>query len=389
MGRNFAPGINLGKLFYLGEDKEIFQLKFPISDFCARFRLRLNSFLNFHLRINYQKKTNSEYSLARGVDNNPRKITFGASCCLGRTNAPFGSLSSAADESFDFFLLLGNTAYCDGAQTPQQFMARWNTTMSTEGFLELARSTSFVATWDDQEIFEQWNYVIFDPTISASLPPPVLANMPALVNLGTQTFRNNIPQRKGPNDSIYRSVQWGDVIEIFVLDVRTNRTNVTMIAQDQMDWLKDGLSNSEAVFKIIMTANAFTRLNGMLGSFTAPFRWDGYKTQQNELLDHVHSNNITGVLWIAGGLQFGMFAHLDKNNTVGWNYYEVGVGPSGSQINTYLRLNPFVSIDADQIELVFDTWTYTKFEADPVSRNVTISFVDDSGTTIDSKTITL
>ncbi len=286
-------------------------------------------------------------------------------------------------------MLLGNMAYCDGAQSPQQFAARWNTTMTTEGFLELARSTSFIATWDDQEIFEQWNYVIYDPKISASLPPQVLASIPQLVQLGTQTFRNNMPQRKGPNDGIYRSIQWGEVIEIFVLDVRTNRTNVTMIAQDQMDWLKSGLLNSNAVFKIIMTSNAFSKLNGMLGKFTAPFRWDGYEAQQTEVLDHVHNNNITGVLWIAGGLQFGMFAHLDKNNTVGWNYYEVGVGPSGSQINTYLRLNPFVSIDADQMELVFDTWTYTKFEADPVSRNMTISFVDDSGITIDSKVITL
>jgi ABC-type multidrug transport system ATPase subunit/phosphodiesterase/alkaline phosphatase D-like protein len=326
---------------------------------------------------------------SRGAENNPRKITFGATCCLGRTNAPFESLNFAAQEQFDFFMLLGNSAYCDGAASPQQFQSRWNTTMTTDGFLNLARSTSFISTWDDQEVFEQWNYILYDPVIRQSLPPVVLAGIPQLVQLGALSYRNALPQRKGPNDSIYRSVQWGEVIEVFVLDVRTNRTNETMISQEQMEWLKQGLSESESVFKIIMTANAFTKLNSVLTKGTAPFRWDGYAAQQTELLDHVHNNNITGVLWIAGGLQFGMLAHLDKNNTVGWNYYEVGVGPSGSQINTVLRLNPFVSIDTDQYEFVFDTWTYTKFEADPITRNMTISFVDDSGTTIDAKTITL
>jgi hypothetical protein len=107
------------------------------------------------------------------------------------------------------------------------------------------------------------------------------------------------------------------------------------------------------------------------------------------VLEHIYNNNITGCLWIAGGLQFGMLSRIGTNETIGWNYYEVGVGPSGSQINTVLRLNPFVSIDTDQYEFVFDTWTYTKFEADPITRNMTISFVDDSGTTIDAKTITL
>ena len=61
-------------------------------------------------------------------------------------------------------------------------------------------------------------------------------------------------------------------IELFVLDVRTNRTNETMISREQMDWLKQGLTDSSSVFKIIMTANAFTKLNSVLTKGTAPFR---------------------------------------------------------------------------------------------------------------------
>jgi phosphodiesterase/alkaline phosphatase D-like protein len=144
--------------------------------------------------------------------------------------------------------------------------------MTTDGFLNLARSTSFISTWDDQEVFEQWNYILYDPVIRQSLPPVVLAGIPQLVQLGALSYRNALPQRKGPNDSIYRSVQWGEVIEVFVLDVRTNRTNETMISQEQMEWLKQGLSESESVFKIIMTANAFTKLNSVLTKGTAPFR---------------------------------------------------------------------------------------------------------------------
>jgi hypothetical protein len=86
---------------------------------------------------------------ARGAA--PRRITFGATSSLGRTNAPWPTLGRAAQQNFDFFLLLGDSIYSNFSNQPTQFRSKWSEMLQTEGFQNLSRSTSFIATMNDQE----------------------------------------------------------------------------------------------------------------------------------------------------------------------------------------------------------------------------------------------
>ena len=63
---------------------------------------------------------------------------------------------------------------------------------------------------------------------------------------------------KPHEDGIYFNFTYGD-IEIFMLDDRYNRddasTEKIMLGAKQMQWLKDGLVNSSATFKIVVAGN--------------------------------------------------------------------------------------------------------------------------------------
>jgi ABC-type multidrug transport system ATPase subunit/phosphodiesterase/alkaline phosphatase D-like protein len=309
-----------------------------------------------------------------------RKIVFGATCCLGLTDSPWYSLGKAAEEELDFFLLLGDTTYADYSQTLAQFTAAWNSTLSTEGFRNLSLSTSFIATWDDHELTYNWQF--------QNTPQFI-----ALYDTALQAFRNAIPQTLGPpsRSRIWRSLRWGNTLEVFVLDVRSelNSTAGYIVSDQQLQWLKDGLLNSSCVFKLIMTSLPISNLSSILGNSSNTMLWEGYPAQRDDLINYIVQNGITGVLFISGHVQFGLLTRLAQNNTFGGSLFEAVTGPSGSQINQILRLNPFLNLNSDQFLNLVNTWTYTRFEADPLSHNMTIQYIDDQGTVVNSQSLSL
>jgi alkaline phosphatase D len=73
------------------------------------------------------------------------------------------------------------------------------------------------------------------------------------------------------------------------------------IADDQKDWLKDGLSNSTATWKFLIssvTGNPTARLN-------ANDAWRDFSTEREEIQDYIEDNSITGVIMLTGDLHTG------------------------------------------------------------------------------------
>ena len=53
-----------------------------------------------------------------------RIVRFGASSCVGRTQKPWPTLSRAAQERFDFFILAGDMVYADNSATEGKLSQR-------------------------------------------------------------------------------------------------------------------------------------------------------------------------------------------------------------------------------------------------------------------------
>jgi alkaline phosphatase D len=114
--------------------------------------------------------------------------------------------------------------------------------------------------WDDHEIINdfgsKWPYW--------NLFNSEREGYPNIVNEGTKAFFNYLPidknnsstSHEGDSNRIYRSFNWGQDLHLFMLDARSYRSqnhisdisynNKTVLGKDQLEWLKSGLSNSNA-----------------------------------------------------------------------------------------------------------------------------------------------
>jgi len=299
-----------------------------------------------------------------------RVIRFGGTHGLGG-NLPWPSFTHAAVERLDFFLLLGDTIYADwGADVG--FVEKFREVLSAEGFSDISASTSLIATWDDHEVENNWSYTT--------------AGMDAKVTEALAAYRQAIPQNVGPGPlGVWRLLRWGQAMDVFVLDCRGERQNGKYISPEQMTWLKDELLLSTARFKIIVNSVPIADFSAYIGSIEAADRWQGYPTQRSEILSHIADYTIPGVLWLTGDFHMGGVIKVDAPGGPAAEEWEVMVGPAGSPINAYIG---FIS-ESDRLPVLVSQWSYTLFEADPVTGVVDINFIGDSGTVVDAWSLQL
>jgi len=298
-----------------------------------------------------------------------RVVTFGATSCFGG-NRPWPSLTQAAAEALDFQLLLGDTVYADGAVTLADYRAFWADYQSVSGLVDLCASTSLVATWDDHEVANNW----------------VRSELPAgQFEAALQAFRESLPQGEGPaGTGVWRSLRWGRTLELFVLDCRGERDGSTLyLSTEQMDWLKAGLSASDARFKIIANSVPITDMTALAGTALAEDRWDGYPAQREEILRHIVDGGITGVLWVTGDVHFGQIGHIDPEGGLAHDLWEVYCGPAGSFLNPAAQL----FVGDPQYPVMVPLWNWVRFTCDPGAGTIRVQHVGDDG--LDLSDITL
>lgn len=133
-------------------------------------------------------------------------------------------------------------------------------------------------------------------------------------DLTQQVFLEYTPTYPLPSTSpgIWQKFNYAQA-DFFVLDCRSQRDNwlepegpdKSMLdgnnlgATGQLEWLKSGLLNSTAVWKIVFTSvvtNPTTKQND---------GWGAYQTEWNALRSFITTNNIKNVVFIAGDLHLG------------------------------------------------------------------------------------
>jgi alkaline phosphatase D len=311
-----------------------------------------------------------------------RVLTFGASSCLA-DNQPWPSMSVAALERLDLFLLLGDTIYADRtgadgsepATTLDGYRSKWGAALSTAGLRDLTASTSIIATWDDHEVDNNWTD---DPSVLED----------GQLETALLTFREALPQTTSTGGlGIYRSLVWGDVAEFFVLDCRSERVPADglYLSQAQFDWLVAALSASTARFKVILNSVPLTDLDAMFGTISASDRWQGYPEQRSALIAALLAADVQGMLWVTGDMHFGMVATLDPPGGPADAWYEVMAGPTGSELNIAGTL---YTEDA-QFSVLLADWNFTRFSLDPGTGIAVVTFVGDDGATLAEKQLQL
>lgn len=302
-----------------------------------------------------------------------RVVRFGATSCLGG-NQPWESLTRAAENLPDFFVLLGDTIYADpdwGDDFDHE--ADWEEALIVQGMRDVTQATSLVATWDDHEVRNDWRGDDGD--------------MPAFKDVALTAFRRAVPMRLGTGtlSDLWRRLTWGDTLELFVLDCRSERFGDDYVSREQLDWLKDGLATSTARFKIVCNSVPICDMDDVYFGIADDDRWDGYPAQRTELLEWIRDAGVPGVLFIAGDFHWGAIATIGRPGFDHDDRYEVFCGPGGTSINPLMAV---VNANDHYLEVV-KRHNVTLFEADPAAGTIRVVFVADDGSVIAERTLSL
>ena len=181
----------------------------------------------------------------------------------------------------------------------------------------LLRSTISFALWDDHDFGGNnsdrtwpWKGVAFEA-----------------LNL---YFPNNygLPDAKG---CFYRFA-WGD-IDVFMTDDRTFRdpnddpNRRTFLGEKQLAWLKDGLAQSKASFKLIVCGNQILADTHPHESWGVQFR-----PERDAFLDWLWEKKITGVIFLSGDRHFAELTRKRAPKGRGGDLWDLTSSPLANEV---------------------------------------------------------
>lgn len=227
----------------------------------------------------------------------------------------------AAEEGLDFFVHLGDYVYVsdDDTVTVDDYRAVYHRFKANPLLQQLQATAPIVAMFDDGEFYNG---------VDAQGDPVRLA-------AAHQAWVEAFPFRAELAEDRYeRTLRWGDLADLFVLDVRSHRdpaieetdsatpagaemfaADRTTLGADQKQWLLDGLRSSSAAWRFLgnpynMASARFedrdpgpprpegTQVNG--GNYFPNEAWDDYQAERRQILDTLAVDGIRDVVSVSG-----------------------------------------------------------------------------------------
>ncbi|WP_232068737.1 alkaline phosphatase [Nitrospira sp. KM1] len=259
-------------------------------------------------------------------------------CRQGEAGYPiFDVIRSARPE---FFLFLGDTIYADNlcpsppndpgadfiATTLEQYRVRHRYQRGALALRRLLETVPVYVMWDDHEVRNNFS--------GASEP---------LMPAGRQAFREYWPMATVPEDAnrFYRSIRYGKVLEVFLLDVRQYRSlnsepdgpAKTMLGFRQLTWLLEGLKASDATWKVIVSG---VPLSVPKGGGTAIPGYDGwaggpdgtgFERERQVIVGTILDDHMKNVVFLTGDVHWVQANEYDPDEDGVSDFYEFVAGP--------------------------------------------------------------
>jgi alkaline phosphatase D len=276
-----------------------------------------------------------------------------------------------------FFIHSGDTIYADGpiaasvvaengllwnnvvtpevskvAETLDEFRGRHRYNLLDENVRRFNAAVPQIWQWDDHEVTNNWS----DAKNLSGDARYTEKNVPLLIARGARAFLEYAPMR--PFDAresqrVYRKYSYGPLLELFVLDMRSYRgpnsanlqsvpgEQTLFLGREQLDWLKAGLENSRAVWKVV-AADMPLGLN--IGDGFLPGgvpRWEavangesgspkGRELEFAELLAHLKQEKVRNVVWLTADVHYCAAHYYDPAKAAFRNFdgfWEFVAGP--------------------------------------------------------------
>ena len=278
------------------------------------------------------------------------------------TNIP-GNFKSIADPSVD---------WNNVTEVRSIFLEHWKYNRNDTYFKEFLSNVSMYSQWDDHEIINDfgskwpdWNLFSTDRE-----------GYPNIVKEGTDAFlyyspvgsdNNNNNDTENVSDThIYRSFNWGKDLDLFIIDARSYRSqnhiadtpenNKTMLGEEQLQWLKQELSNSNATWKLISSDVPISIPTGSNASILGRDGWangnetnnysyyTGFERELTDLLRFIDEQHMKNIVFITTDVHFPAFIRYDFDLNNDGNMTEIHELVSGP-LSAFRLGVPFPQLD--------------------------------------------
>jgi alkaline phosphatase D len=250
----------------------------------------------------------------------------------------------------DFFIHCGDNIYADGpiaetataeggrvwrnivtpevmkvAETLDEFRGRYRYNLLDDNVRRFNSEVPQIWQWDDHEVVNNWS----DAKDLSGDSRYTEKNVPLLVARGARAFLDYAPMRSAgieESERVYRHIPYGELLDVFVLDMRSYRgpnthnqqsepgPQTAFLGTEQLAWLKQQLTHSTAVWKVIaadMPIGLLVRdgrdqfgadLFENMANGDGPPR--GRELEMAELLRFIKQQRVSNVVWFTADVHY-------------------------------------------------------------------------------------
>ncbi|MEQ4209525.1 alkaline phosphatase D family protein [Actinopolymorpha sp. B9G3] len=246
----------------------------------------------------------------------------------------------------DFFLCSGDLIYADGvipaekpladgtvwrniitpekskvAETLAEYRGNYRYNLLDENFRRFNAEVPQINSWDDHEVTNNWYPgEILDDSRYTEKRVDVLAAR------ARQAFHEYLPTsiRSDDEGRIYRVQRYGDLLDVFVIDMRSykdpNTTGLEtasdggVFGRQQLEWLKQQLRASQATWKVLAADLPISLVVPDGAAIEAiaqgePGKPLGRELEIADLLSYAKRHHITGMVWVTGDVHYTAAHH--------------------------------------------------------------------------------
>jgi phosphodiesterase/alkaline phosphatase D-like protein/glycerophosphoryl diester phosphodiesterase len=310
----------------------------------------------------------------------------------GWENIP-GSFPSIADTSVDWI----DTDLVNGV-----YRDHWRYNRNDPHVQEFHKNIPIYAQWDDHDVINdfgaEWDFWNLD-----NRGRPGFVN---IVEAGRNALFDYNPIEKNQDDpnQIYRSFNWGQYLDLFITDARSYRSQnhledtaknaKTLLGAEQLEWLKQSLTESNALWKVV-SANVPVSIPGG-GEQAAVFGRDGWAngTDQNfseqtgfereltDLLSFLDDKDVQNLVFVttdahwATNISYEIDANGDDDALI---FHEFVSGPLSAGLGTPSDLDPTFNPTTLYAEGGIFNFGYLRIEEQNGSVNLLVDIRDETG----------
>jgi len=212
-------------------------------------------------------------------------------------------------------------------------------------FQKVHQMHPFITIWDDHEVA---NNVY---KAGAQNHQPEDGDFMTRKEAAKQAYFEWLPVRDNATKDIYRTVHFGNTVDLIMLDERlTGRTypvdsvsqsefhaaDRTMLGAEQLTWFKNELKTSDATWKVIGNQVIFSPCDISDLGFGSPVNldaWDGYPYERSQISQFISNEKIENIIITAGDTHSSWAFEVPSEDGTGSIAIEIGT-PSITSSNS-------------------------------------------------------